>query len=110
MTERIRITRQDNGVAEVALVRSDKMNALDPAMFDALAVATQQLKADTGLRAVVLHGQGKAFCAGLDMASMAGLQGSQEGAAARLLERSFGIANLAQIVALAKPGRSKKRR
>ena len=65
MDNRVRITIDDNGVADVALVRSDKMNALDAEMFAALADAIQRLKAEPKLRAVVLHGEGKAFCAGL---------------------------------------------
>jgi len=52
------------------MVRADKMNAIDPAMFLALAETGEQLKARTDVRAVVLSGEGRAFCAGLDMASM----------------------------------------
>ena len=55
MEERVRITIDSNGVADVCLVRADKMNALDFAMFDALAAAITRLKAEPGLRAVVLH-------------------------------------------------------
>lgn len=54
------------GVADVRLARADKLNALDPAMFGALVAAGERLKAATGLRAVVLSGEGRAFCAGLD--------------------------------------------
>jgi len=61
--ERVRIS-VDHGVAEVTLARPDKMNALDPAMFDALIDALARLRDTPGLRAVVLHGEGRAFCAG----------------------------------------------
>lgn len=63
---RIRVTIED-GVADVRLDRADKMNALDPAMFDALVDTGRRLIAEPGLRAVVLSGEGRAFCAGLDM-------------------------------------------
>lgn len=64
--DRVTIDIQD-GVADVRLVRVDKMNALDDAMFAALIAAGERLKAEKGVRAVVLSGEGRAFCAGLDM-------------------------------------------
>lgn len=106
---RIRITIDDHGVAEVCLVRADKMNALDPAMFNALADAIAQLKTLAGLRAVVLHGEGKAFCAGLDMASFAAMSQADEAEEAApttasptndLISRTHGIANKPQHIAL----------
>ncbi|WP_304191179.1 crotonase/enoyl-CoA hydratase family protein [Phenylobacterium aquaticum] len=66
MTDRIQVTIT-NGVADVRLVRVDKMNALDDAMFQALVDTGERLKTETGLRAIVLSGEGRAFCAGLDM-------------------------------------------
>lgn len=94
MTEqRVTITVVD-GVADVRLNRPDKMNALDPAMFSGIADAIAALEAMPGLRAVVLSGNGRAFCAGLDMGSMAG-----GGSGNRLDARSHGPANLPQHVA-----------
>lgn len=66
MNERVRVTIEA-GVADVRLVRGDKMNALDQAMFDALVATGKRLIDEPGLRAVVLSGEGRAFCAGLDM-------------------------------------------
>jgi enoyl-CoA hydratase/carnithine racemase len=83
-----------DGVADVRLARADKMNALDPAMFDAIIDAIAQLEATAGLRAVVLSGDGRAFCAGLDMASMA-----TGGSGLKLRERNWGPANVVQQVA-----------
>ncbi len=57
------------GVADVRLTRPDKMNALDPEMFRALVEASDMLAKETSVRAVVLSGEGKSFCAGLDFAS-----------------------------------------
>ena len=68
MEDRIRVTLEQ-GVADVRLVRGDKMNALDDAMFDALRRTGEQMKSTAGLRAVVLSGEGRAFCAGLDTAT-----------------------------------------
>jgi enoyl-CoA hydratase/carnithine racemase len=58
-----------DGVADVQLNRPDKRNALDPAMFEALVATGERLKTESGLRVVVLSGNGPDFCAGLDFAS-----------------------------------------
>lgn len=84
------------GVADVVLSRPEKMNALDPAMFAAIRGAIAQLDATAGLRAVVLSGEGRAFCAGLDMASMAGGGGVN---VAELPAPTRGLANDFQDVA-----------
>lgn len=68
MSDRVTI-EMDNGVADVKLNRPDKMNALDGAMFAAINEAGESLKADPSVRAVVLSGEGRAFCAGLDFGS-----------------------------------------
>jgi len=68
MNDRVTVIIQD-GVADVRLVRADKMNALDDAMFSALIETGDWLKTQGGVRAVVLSGEGRAFCAGLDMGS-----------------------------------------
>ncbi len=57
-------------VADVRLNRPDKLNALSPAMFEQIANTARQLTGDRSVRAVVLSGEGRAFCAGLDLASM----------------------------------------
>jgi enoyl-CoA hydratase/carnithine racemase len=54
-------------VAEVMLNRPDKYNALDLEMFHGLAAALDTLQHETGVRAVVLHGAGDNFCAGIDL-------------------------------------------
>jgi len=63
--ERVLVTVSDH-VAHVRLNRPDKRNGLDLAMFDALLAAGERVGAERGVRAVVLSGEGKAFCAGLD--------------------------------------------
>lgn len=62
-------------VADVRLNRPEKMNALDPAMFAALVEAGEALKSDPSVRAVVLSGEGRAFCAGLDFGSFQAMAG-----------------------------------
>jgi enoyl-CoA hydratase/carnithine racemase len=70
MSDRVTVTF-DDGVADVRLTRGEKMNALDHAMFEALVETGEGLKERDGLRAVVLSGDGRAFCAGLDMGNFA---------------------------------------
>ena len=58
----------EGGIADVRLDRADKRNALDPAMFDAIARAGKDLVSNKEIRAVVLSGSGTSFCAGPDFA------------------------------------------
>jgi enoyl-CoA hydratase/carnithine racemase len=68
-----------DGVADVRLNRPDKLNALDPAMFKALAATGDRLAAHHDVRVVVLSGEGRGFCAGLDFASFQAMA-SEDGA------------------------------
>ncbi len=65
----------DNGVADVRLNRPDKMNAIDGAMFHALLEVGDELRNDPKIRAVVLSGEGRGFCAGLDFGSFQAMAG-----------------------------------
>jgi enoyl-CoA hydratase/carnithine racemase len=81
MSDRVTIS-VDGGVADVRLNRPDKRNALDGAMFLALAEAGERLKSEAGLRCVVLSGEGASFCAGLDFGSFQQMAGADSDAAA----------------------------
>lgn len=95
----------ENHIARVHMIRSDKMNALDADMMDALIEAGERVKADSSIRVVVLSGEGKAFCAGLDMGNFAkmadgGNAGVTDGDSRQTLaERTHGLANRPQKVA-----------
>jgi enoyl-CoA hydratase/carnithine racemase len=106
MENRVLIDIQDH-IAHVRLNRPDKMNALDDAMFEAINDAGEQLKSNRDVRAVVLSGEGRAFCAGLDMGNFANMaSGKPNDATAksesatdnlgRLERRTHGLANRAQ--------------
>jgi enoyl-CoA hydratase/carnithine racemase len=75
--DRVSITIAD-GIADVRMTRTDKRNALDNAMFMALAEAGERLKTEPGVRVVVLSGDGASFCAGLDLGTMTALAGGGE--------------------------------
>jgi enoyl-CoA hydratase/carnithine racemase len=97
MEDRIKVTMAE-GVADVRLVRADKMNALDAAMFSALVDTADRLHSTKGLRAVVISGEGRAFCAGLDMGRFGQMQEgkSSSSGGGSLAPRTHGPANAAQ--------------
>ncbi|WLB51734.1 crotonase/enoyl-CoA hydratase family protein [Bradyrhizobium japonicum] len=100
MEERVSISISE-GVADVRMVRADKMNALDQAMFEALVAATDRLSKEKGVRVVVLSGEGRAFCAGLDMGRFAAMKekggnGIPGGENRDLTKRTHGQANFPQ--------------
>jgi len=97
MTELVTIDI-DGGVADVRLNRVDKYNALSPDMFQAIIDAGESLAENHQVRAVVLSGNGRGFCAGLDMGSFQGMAGggSGGGGTGGLLERDQRPENHAQ--------------
>ena len=66
----------DQGIARIALNRPEKRNALDGEMIDTLLLALEEFAQADNLRAVVVTGTGKDFCAGADLAELLSLQDS----------------------------------
>ena len=103
MIDRVLTTIRD-GIADVRLSRADKMNALDEAMFDALIDTGEKLKADKSVRAVVVSGEGRAFCAGLDMSSFGRIAESSapngKPLINRLEKRTHGTSNRPQYASM----------
>lgn len=93
---RVSVNIKDH-VAHVTLTRGDKMNALDDAMVKAIIAAGQDVAASDA-RAVVLSGEGRSFCAGLDVASFASM--GQKDPRAWLMSRSHGDTNEMQEMVL----------
>jgi enoyl-CoA hydratase/carnithine racemase len=93
MSDRVSIS-MDNGIADVRLNRPDKLNALDQAMFQGIVDAGEGLKGEPGVRVVVLSGEGRGFCAGLDFGSFQAMAGDPPPAAA---ERPSGDGGLRAI-------------
>ena len=98
MNDRVAIHLDSEGVADVRLNRADKMNAIDSAMIEGILAAQDRLRAEPRLRAVVLHGEGRAFCAGLDISRFKSM-GSGETRGHTLAGRTHGIANAPQQTA-----------
>jgi enoyl-CoA hydratase/carnithine racemase len=57
------------GVADVRLNRPEAYNSLNGAMIDALLAVVETIRSRTDIQVVVLSGQGKGFCSGLDMSN-----------------------------------------
>jgi enoyl-CoA hydratase/carnithine racemase len=85
MSDRVTVT-VENGVADVQLSRAEKMNAIDNAMFEALVETGEDLKGRADVRAVVLSGAGRAFCAGLDMANFGQMASGERKGGERTVE------------------------
>src|SRR5690606_38896936 len=101
MTDRVTV-QIDGGVADVRLNRPDKLNALDIAMFEALAETGEALAADPSVRAGVLSAEGRACCAGrafAHCAAVAGDAGDVDGAGSARFRR------LARDITAREPGR-----
>lgn len=99
MSDRVTISI-DAGVADVRMNRPDKLNALDSEMFVALVDAASALAADTSVRAVVLSGEGRGFCAGLDFSGFMAMAGSGQGDGLAVIGSTDGrITHLAQQAA-----------
>jgi len=95
--ERVRVSIEA-GIGHVTLCRPEKKNALDLPMFKALAATAARLADDSNLRVVVMHGEGSAFCAGLDVSNFM----ADPSVIGQLIEKKAGEpTNLAQRVAWA---------
>lgn len=66
----LEIATDARGIARLTLARPDRHNALSPDLIDALAAAAARLDGDPAVRAVVLTGAGRSFCAGGDLGWM----------------------------------------
>src|SRR4051794_6627997 len=65
--ETMRLQRPAPGVALVTLNRPDRLNAMTMRMFHELLAVPLELKEDDDLRAVIITGAGRGFCAGYDL-------------------------------------------
>jgi enoyl-CoA hydratase/carnithine racemase len=76
-----------NHIAHVRLTRSDKMNAVDQEMITSVIAAGEEIAASDA-RVVIISGEGKAFCAGIDISGLSGMIGKDP--AELLMPRTHG--------------------
>ena len=67
MTDEVVTTERNDHVLTITLNRPDKLNAFNAAMMNELIAAFDRADADDNVRAVVVTGAGRAFCAGADL-------------------------------------------
>ena len=79
MSEPVLLVQREAAVATVILNRPNQMNALNAELRIALGDALAELEADPEIRAVVLTGAGRAFCAGMDLKEIGGGSEGQTG-------------------------------
>jgi len=97
MKDRVKL-HIENHIAYVSLNRAEKMNALDEDMLQAIITTGEELDKNKTVRAVVLSGEGKAFCAGIDVANFS-FDPDTPSLVEGLELRSHGITNKYQHVA-----------
>ncbi len=71
MNDRVRV-RVENQIAYVTLNRADKHNGMDMPLLKGVLAAQKQVSRMKDIRAVILHGDGPSFCAGLDVKNVLG--------------------------------------
>lgn len=74
----IAIETDEDGVAMLTLSRPDRLNAFTVEMADELEAAFDRLSADDAVRAIIVTGAGRAFCAGMDLSCEGNVFGLDE--------------------------------
>jgi enoyl-CoA hydratase len=84
----IRIEKRETGVAVATLDRPEKLNAVDGVMHGEIASLWRDAAADPAVRALLVTGAGRAFCAGGDFSGGTPPGGGGEGAGATMLREA----------------------
>jgi enoyl-CoA hydratase len=72
MSQSILLEARPDGVTVLRLNRPERLNAMDAGMFAAFMAALDEVDADDGCRVLILTGEGRGFCAGLDLSGLSG--------------------------------------
>lgn len=94
----IKLQSHESGILQICLNRPQQLNALSQALLQQLSQLLKNIKDDAAIKAVMITGEGKGFCAGADITQLAGLDGPQGLAFAR-----FGQSVFNQLESLGKP-------
>jgi len=87
--EMIGFERRPDGIAVITLNRPARLNAINRQLVAEVHAALDAVEAEPALRAVVLHGAGRAFCSGFDLKDDAAAQPSGVAAWRAILRRDF---------------------
>jgi 2-(1,2-epoxy-1,2-dihydrophenyl)acetyl-CoA isomerase len=89
MSLRVEIT--ENGIGRILLDRPEAKNALTVEMRDGIVQAIRDFRADPAVRAVLVAGEGDAFCAGMDLSASTVSQAGKPGFASRSTSEALRI-------------------
>jgi enoyl-CoA hydratase len=98
MNDLIKVMSPESGILQIHLNRPKQLNALSHDVLKTLSQILEQAKNDKSVKAILLTGEGKGFCAGADIKELAGLNGASGLEFAR-----FGQAVMTQLEMLGKP-------
>lgn len=93
--EQFLIATVADGVGTILINRPEKLNAFTAEMSDRLAVLIQDFEVDPAVRAVLIRGEGRAFCAGGDVKSFYAQVVEDQQGYARSMERTVVAGHLA---------------
>lgn len=98
MSECVKLVKHDGGILQICLNRPEQLNALSRELLEQLAQQFQAAEQDASVRAILLTGNGKAFCAGADIKQLAALNSAQG-----LEYATFGQAVFRRLELMGKP-------
>jgi enoyl-CoA hydratase len=85
----LKLTALEAGILQISLNRPEQLNALSHEVLQRLHTILQEIKYDSSVRAILLTGEGKGFCAGADIKQLASLTGAEGLAFARFGQQVF---------------------
>lgn len=96
--ENLKVSQLQNGILKISLNRPTQLNALSQTLLTELAAVLTEVKTDPAIKAILLTGEGKGFCAGADINQLSKLTAQQGLAFAK-----FGQSVFNQLEQLGKP-------
>ncbi len=97
-SEVIKLQSHEFGIMQISLNRPDQLNALSQEVLQQLSTLLEKIKHDPSIKALMITGEGKGFCAGADIKQLVGLKGTDGLAFAQ-----FGQSVFNQLELLGKP-------
>lgn len=85
----LKLTVLEAGILQISLNRPEQLNALSHEVLQRFSNLLQEIKHDSSVRAILLTGEGKGFCAGADIKQLASLTGADGLAFARFGQQVF---------------------
>lgn len=85
----VKLVAHESGILQVSLNRPDQLNALSRDMLQRLHEVFAEIRQDQSIKAILLTGEGKGFCAGADIKQLLPLNGQKGYAFARFGQRVF---------------------